>query len=162
MSPPTSPSPRAVTVGSWCTARALGHIPCSGWCAVFPHYSPLFHTTPVTCPSWTMVWVWPVLFTQAQIIFHFESTFWRYRHPRVSWSVTQSSLVRIPKIVPPRSLPCSRTWPVVRWVLCSSQKNLPSERCSSYRILFLFCSCPTASSPSSSRQTSPFYRAFNL
>ena len=161
MSPPTSPVPQAFTAVIRCTNPALGHMSFSGWCVGSPPYLPLCCTPPVTCPSWPLVWVWPGPVTPAWRLSHFESTFRRHHRPWSSWSGTQLSLVDIPKIVPPCSFPQSQTWLVLRWVLCLSQIKLASKRCSCYQIIFLFCLRPTASSPSSSRQTSPFSQAFD-
>ena len=142
--------------------RALGHILCSGWCGFFPPSSPSYRTSPVAWPLWPLDWVWPCLATPAQRLFHSKSTCQCRCRSQASCLGTRSLIVNIPKIVRPRSLPHSRTWPRARSVLCSSQRNLPSEQCSRFRIHFLFCLRPMAPSPRSSRRTSPFSRAFDL
>ena len=158
---PIYPAPRDVTAGSLYTARALGHMPCSGWCRAFPSSLPSSCTPPVAWTLWPLGWVQQGLATPVQRISHSESTFWRRRRYQDFCSGTRSSVVNILKTVPPPSLPHSRTWPGARLVLRSFQKKLSSEWCSCCRIHFLFCLRPTAPSLRSLRQTSLFSQAFD-
>ena len=156
MSYPISPAPRDVTAGSPYTARALGNIPWSGWCGYFPPSFPLSHTPPVAWPFWPLYWVWPGLATPIKRLSHSESTFWLRRCPQALLSGTRSSIINIPKIVPPFFLPCSKNWPGAHSALCVSHQKLPSRRLSCCQIIFLFFLCLTAPSPRCLRWTSPF------